>query len=279
MPPQADPESAAEARPLVLDGQRSATRTWCQVGKRDEGLRIVTPDGQIFRPACKRRDCPRCWARRSRELARCLVLDARVQPPSYCITLTSEKPWQQLDPDVYRRGSENVFRRLRRRLGAVEYFGAIEFTTGKARTSGGHRRMHGHYLVKAEALDVVEVEQLVRETWQQTTGAYVVEVAALLSPGAALGYLALHHRKPGQAPPAGWRGMTERASRGYWSAPIWQLREQARKELAAEALAHAKGWPLEVAMLDVEMRGRGRLIDTSVAPGATLRTPLVGWKA
>jgi hypothetical protein len=208
------------------------------------------------------------------------VLDAREDMPTHCLTLTSEKPWQEADPEEYRRGSRVVFQRLRRLLGPVEYFGAIEFTTGRARRSGGHRRMHGHYLLKfgAASVDVLLVEQLVRETWQRSTGAYVVEVAELVTPGAALGYLGLHHRKPSQAPPPAWRGMTERGSRGYWHRPIHQLREQARRELAAEALAHAKGWPIEVALLEVEMRGRGRLIDTSKLAGAELRSPLVGWK-
>jgi hypothetical protein len=266
---------------LVLDGQRSATHTWCEVGPRDEGLRIVTPNGQIFRPACKRRDCPRCWARRSRELARCLVLDAREDMPTHCLTLTTAKPWSELEPADYRAGSLNVFRRLRRRYGGVEYFGAVEFTTGKAIGSGGHRRLYGHYLLKfrdTDAPDVIEVERLVRETWQTSTGAYVVEAAELVTPGAALGYLGLHHRKPSQAPPEGWRGMTERASRGYWHRRIWRLREQARKELAAEAIAEKTGMPLELALLEVESRGRGRLIDTAQHPQATLRTPLVGWR-
>jgi hypothetical protein len=169
-----------------------------------------------------------------------------------------------------------VFQRLRRRVGPLEYFAAVEFTTGRARRSGGHRRLHGHYLVKASGWDVVEVEKLVRDTWAKSTGAYIVEVAELLTPGAALGYLGLHHRKPSQAPPKGWRGMTERASKGYWSEPIWKLRLQARRELAAEALAYRTGWPVELAALEVAARGPGRLIHTTVAEGATLRAPLVG---
>jgi hypothetical protein len=201
--------------------------------------------------------------------------------PTHCLTLTTAEPWEKIDPADYRAGSLNVFRRLRRRYGGVEYFGAVEFTTGRARRSGGRRRMHGHYLVKfrdTEAPDVIEVERLVRETWETSTGAYVVEVAELVTPGAALGYLGLHHRKPSQAPPAGWRGITERASRGYWHRPIWLLREQARKELAAEALADRTGMPLELALLEIEARGSGRLIDTAKHPDATLRAPLVGWK-
>jgi hypothetical protein len=276
-----------DSGPLVLDGQRSGTgangasttRRWCQVPSGDEGLRIVTSDGRMFRPACKRRDCPRCWARRSRETARALVLDARQDCPRYCMTLTTRTPWQDLDPEAFRRGVAQVVQRLRRRYGRCEYFAAVEFTTGRGRRSGGHRRMHAHALLKMrDGLDVIEVEQLVRETWQRADGAYVVEVAQLVTPGAALGYLALHHRKPGQAPPAAWCGMTERSSRGYWHRPIADLREQARRELTVEAIAHVHELPLELAELEVELRGPGRLIDTAKLDGATLRAPKVGWR-
>src|SRR3954447_6580649 len=124
-----DPTANNLTDALVLDGQRSPTprRGWCERGP--DHLRLATPEG-FFRPRCKRRDCPRCWSIRSRELARCLVLDARQEAPRYCLTLTTQTPWQDLDPADYRRGSEAVFLRLRRLLGRVEYFGAIEFTTG-----------------------------------------------------------------------------------------------------------------------------------------------------
>lgn len=256
-------------------------------------------DGHSFRVACKRRDCPRCWARRSRELARVLVLDARQEAPRYCMTLTTSAPWEELDPEDFRRGVENVTRRLRRRFGRVEYFAAVEFTTGTAARSGGHRRMHAHALLKVGApteieatgaalrareqsagvggrrdFDVIEVERLVRTTWQKRTGAFVVEVAQLVSPGAALGYLALHHRKPSQAPPASWRGMSERASRGYWSTPIAELRERARRELAIEAFAHRHGLALELAALEFAARAEPRLIDTRQSHGSQLRESL-----
>jgi len=214
---------------------------------------------ELVGPRCKRRDCGRCWSIRSRQLARCLVLDARVEAPGYCLTLTTRDP--DTAPATYRDGSRDVFRRLRRLYGRVEYFGAIEFTTGKAARSGGRRRMHGHYLLKGlDGVDVLDVEAKVRETWATVTGAWRIEVAALVSPGAALGYLGLHHRKPSQAPPAEWRGMTERASCGYWHRPIADLRTVAAAELAAEAFAHRTGVSREVARLEMAARPAPRLI-------------------
>jgi hypothetical protein len=269
-----DSEPAVEGRPLVLDGQRSGTRrrAWCERGP--EHLRLVTSEGFV-RPRCKRRDCPRCWALRSRELARCLVLDARQDAPTHCATLTTLDP--STSAEDFRRGVAQVAQRLRRRLGRVDYFAAIEFTTGKAARSGGQRRMHAHLLLKFRDradVDVVAVEQLVRETWRSRTGAHVVEVAQLLSPGAALGYLGLHHRKPSQAPPSEWRGMTERSSRGYWSTPIADLRERARGELAAEAHAYRTGLPLELAALDVAAREPPRLIEVRRLGDAAVIEPL-----
>jgi hypothetical protein len=260
-----------EGRPLVLDGQRSDTRLrgWCERGP--ENLRLLI-DGTYVRPRCKRRDCARCWALRSRELARCLVLDARQSAPGYCVTLTTHDP--ATTAATYRKGSEALFKRLRRRFGPVEFFGAIEFTTGRGALSGGHRRLHGHYLLKSEPLDVIDVERIVRDSWKRSTGAYVVEVAELVSPGAALGYLGLHHRKPSQAPPREWRGMTERASRRYWSTPIAELRSQARQELAAEAHAWRTGMPLELAALEVAARGEGRLMQVRTLADATVLEPM-----
>lgn len=192
------------------------------------------------------------------------------------MTLTSVAPWQSLDPATFRKGMARVVARLRRRYGRVEYFGMVEFTTGQAARSGGERRMHSHNLLKfrdAAAVDVVEVERLVRETWERATGAYVVEVAALVSPGAALGYLALHHRKPEQAAPEGWRGMVERHSEGYFVRPVAALREQARRELRAEAVEWATGVPAELAALEVGA-ARWTLVVVRERTGSALVEPM-----
>lgn len=198
----------------------------------------------IFRPVkvpCKRWDCEVCGRRKARELARVHHLDAQNDPAGFAITLTTSDP--DTAPEVYRQASAAVWKRLRRHYGRVDYFGFIEFTTGRAATSGGRRRMHGHYLVKFrdQAPDVLAAEALIRETWEAITGAYIVEVAQLITPGAAIAYLSLHHQKPQQAPPKGWSGMRSRPSRGYFSQPVWKLRALAREQLTIEAIAHSSG--------------------------------------
>ena len=63
------------------------------------------------------------------------MLDAQVEAPTHSLTLTTRDP--TTTAAMYRAASEAVFLRLRRRYGRVEYFGRIEFTTGRAKRSGG----------------------------------------------------------------------------------------------------------------------------------------------
>lgn len=177
-----------------------------------------------------------------------LMIDARENcPPTHVLTLTTHHP--DTTQRMYKQASAAVWLRLRRHYGAVDYFGSIEFTTGTARLSGGLRRMHGHYLVKGlGGCDVVATEALIRSTWEKSLArhgwefaAWRIELAALIVPGAALVYLGLHHKKPRQAPPEGWRGMVDRPSRGYFALPVEELRERARDELAVEAWRWSTG--------------------------------------
>ena len=246
-PGSATPQRGAA---LVLDSQRSVTRPAKRCPNRRIGLRLKS--GRELAPlSCKRRDCPVCGPRKARELARVLILDASVDCPTHGMTLTTQDP--KIASATFRNGVAAVFKRLRRKYGrSVEYFGMVEFTSGEGTHSGGHRRIHQHILLKGlpANVDVLDVEHDVRETWQASTGATRVEVAELRTPGGALGYLALHHKKPKQGPPSDWHGMVERHSLGYFNEPIAKLRERARQELRAEALSWSTGLPVELAALE-----------------------------
>jgi hypothetical protein len=234
--PRDSAPDAADGGALVLYGQRSGEAPQRGCPNATKGLRLAVTDlgGPTYlQLRCKRRDCRYCGHLRNLEDATCLFLDALAEQPTLSITLTTAQPWEQLDPATYREASAQLWRALRARYGGVEYVGTIEFTTGLAPTSGGHRRMHGHYLVKGISEDqVLDVERLAVPIWKRVTGAYKLEVSALRSAGGAIAYMGLHHRKEEQAPPAGWRGMRLRASKGYWHVPIPALREQARRHLA-----------------------------------------------
>ena len=241
----------APKAPLVLYSQRSVTRPARLCPNRRIGLRLK--NGTALAPvSCKRRDCPVCGPRKARELARVLMLAARVDCPTHGMTLTTRNP--DISPARFRSGVAAVFKRLRRKYGrGIEYFGMVEFTSGNGTHAGGRRRIHQHVLLKGlpENVDVLDVERDVRGTWQTSTGATRVEVAKLRAPGGALGYLALHHKKPQQAPPTGWSGMVERHSLGYFHRPIAEIREEARQQLRTEATAWANGQRIEHTVVEL----------------------------
>jgi len=166
---------------------------------------------------------------------------------------------------------ESIFSRrngLRSRW-PCQYFARIEFTTGAAATSGGHRRMHVHMLLKGLAgAELADEEDWIRGEWKRHTGAWRVELAELRTPEGAIHYLGLHHAKASQLPPPWWRGMAERSSQGYWSAPIKQLREEARRQLWAEGLAWRLGVELDVARRRVERDCRRREHERAAAGAA-----------
>jgi hypothetical protein len=263
---------------LVLDGQRSAAGFGRRCPDAPRNLRLVGPDG-LSVLSCKRRTCLVCGPRRARELARVLVIDARVEAPTVAMTLTTARP--NTTSSEYRRACATLWKHLRREWGRAEYYAAVEFTTGLAERSGGHRRLHAHHLVKGLPVErVLAVEAVCREVMGRALAAPKVEVAALRSPGAAIGYLGLHHRKPQQAPPVGWRGMVERHSQEYFHRPIGELREQARRELRAEAVQWSHGLPPEVAALAVELEAirwaehRARVVRVRTRGTAGLLEPM-----
>lgn len=220
---------------LVTHGAKSPTPPPKGCPNAPRALAMLSPAGEVVPLRCKRRHCPYCASLESRELSRVLTNDANEgTPPTVVLTLTTVDPATTLA--TFRRGTKDVFRRLRRRFGAVEFFSLIEFTTGQGPRSGGRRRMHAHILVKGLPDDaLVLVDQLVRETWQGVTGAYVIEVTALRSVGGIVGYLALHHGKIEQMPPEGWEGQRVRWSRGYLGGlTVAAARGRARRELASE---------------------------------------------
>ena len=172
-----------------------------------------------------------------------LYLDATIEPPTHVVTFTTRDP--ETTAAQVAQGGKSAWLALRRRYGRAEYFGRVEFTTGNAKTSGGYRRLHVHNAVKGLVdADPREATEIVRSAWTgQNEGAWRVEVAPLRSRAGLLQYLALHHAKAEQLPPAAWVGRTERVSRGYWSYAGGgvALREEARRQLWAEGLAYVTG--------------------------------------
>lgn len=241
------PASAVSGPPLVLYGQRSGETTETGCPDRVRGARLRAPDGSWLPLNCGKRSCPYCGRLKDYELLQCLLIDAREQLASTIITTTTVHPFRpgfshqpNRDPcrcpgclaGTYREASAQMWRALRDSFGRIEYLASMEFTTGE-HAKDGQRRMHGHHLVKwLDPCHCASATKLARGVWERVTGAWNVEVAPLRSAGGIAGYLALHHRKRDQLPPPEWRGMTVRASKGYWSRPIATIREEAKREQA-----------------------------------------------
>lgn len=227
-------EAPSPVPPLVLDRQRSGNGVLCG----PQGLWLRGPSGRLVPLRCGRRDCPSCQKRADDELARVLISDATVEPPTMAITLTTSDP--RTSASSWREASAQMWRDLRSAYGPIRYAGFMEWTTGLSSKSGGHRRMHQHVLTKDLHGDAGEIEDRVRHHWRRMLKAPVVEVATLRSIGAAIGYVGIHHRKPEQQPPADWRGQRIRWSiepHRYTHRPVSELRAEARESLTRERVA------------------------------------------
>ena len=185
--------------------------------------------GRLFPVRCGASNkCWYCAYLAAVENAVVVRLDAEVDAPNVGLTLTTVDPHHDLDR--FRRDVEQVFRFIRRALGAdVGYLGFMEWTTGRGTNSGGHRRVHQHALLKrADAAAATALEPDLAELWKSRTGASRVELRELRTPAGAIAYLVHHHHKRDQAPPPAFRGRRLRPSKNYYSRPIVELREEAK---------------------------------------------------
>lgn len=194
--------------------------------------------------------------------------------PGHVVTLTAR---DEIDGPAYGEACRLLWRAFRRRWGRVEFCGFVEWTTGTAPRSGGLRRLHSHWLVKGLTLGAGDyvtaatsntpctcgqagrcVECWTAAHWRSLTGAWIVQARELRTVGGIVGYLALHHEKMGQAPPAGWTGRRLRPSRGYFAQDGRVRRERARAWLVEHQWAR-EGLD-EGGMLARSLRGSPRLV-------------------
>jgi hypothetical protein len=160
-------------------------------------------------------------------------LDAELEQPRVVSTFTTR---DRLDQERLREVSAQIMRLIRSELGPLRCCGFLEFTTGRAKRSGGIRRPHLHTLWKdvgPEAAPVIA--GCAGYVLERASGAWRHDAEEIRSPAGAVMYVARHHLKESQAPPREW-GPTRRVrpSRGYWSRPAKELRAD------ATALVHEK---------------------------------------
>jgi hypothetical protein len=255
------------AAPLVKHGERSprpsfeARDTVCE--RPMQRMVWLAPDGSIAPVRCKATNkCAGCAMIQAFENALVVRLDALdgERFPTWGLTTTTRTPG--FEQARLRKCEELLYRQLRREYGSqVQYLGFVEFTSGRAGTSGGFRRPHVHHLVKGlprPSADMqVELEGRVSELWfRYTRDAWRVDCRPLRTPMGAIAYLALHHHKMEQRPPKGWSGKRFRPSRGYFNRPVGELREEARALLADKRIERAliEAWDVpdgfDAALLD-----------------------------
>lgn len=151
-------------------------------------------------------------------------------PPRVALTLTTRDP--EHGTERFREDVKHLMTFLRKRLDRVEYFSRIEYTTGKGARSGGKRRLHSHNLLKyVTPEEAAALETEVRDFWERRTGAWRIELAELRSSAGAMHYITEHFSKSRQRPAKGWKGRRTRYSKGYFTRPNEQRREQARELL------------------------------------------------
>lgn len=224
----------------------SSARLRCE--KPSDTLAWQLHDGRLIPLRCGASNrCRYCSWLTAVENATVVALDAADDMPRVGFTLTTRAA--HTPPEKFRNDVRLAFRAIRRRWPDAEYLGQIEFTTGEGTRSGGARRIHQHGLLKGVPPDdLPSVEDVLRSVWKARTGAHRVEAHELHKPAGAIAYLVNHHQKTAQAPPKGWSGKRFRPSRGYFAAPVSQLRERAKATLADKRAEHAIRRLLDSAM-------------------------------
>jgi len=156
-----------------------------------------------------------------------LDADAAGSAPKVATTLTT----RDLVPlKVLGEALAQTTRKVRAEVGPdAKYGGTLEWTTGQAKKSGGHRRPHLHLLWKGvEEAEAAAIANAAADVFTRLTGAHSHTAEGIRTPGAAIRYVALHHLKEAQAPPPGWSGRRLWTSLGFWSLGAAETRERAR---------------------------------------------------
>jgi hypothetical protein len=162
--------------------------------------------------------------------AKMIGIDAQISQPTVCSTFTTRDRVSQAE---LRDASAYLFKLVRSELGQVRYCSFLEFTTGRAATSGGSRRPHLHTLWKdIDAAAAPVIAGIAGHVMERAAGAWRHQVDEISTPAGATMYVARHHQKESQAPPKSW-GSTRRVrpSRGYYELPAEQLRKMAGAQL------------------------------------------------
>jgi hypothetical protein len=176
--------------------------------------------------------CPPCAKARALENAEVLALDAmQGNAPTLLLVLTTPLTDAEDALGLARRSREKLMKALKLRWPAFEWACILEYSTGLGLNANGKRRPHWNYLVKGVPVDELHlVMEVVASVWCPRMGA---DLAAqhgqpVREAGGLMRYLALHFHKQDQTPPEGFKGHRFTKSRGYFTASMPVVREEAR---------------------------------------------------
>jgi len=202
-------------------------------------LSLISNFGQIVQGRCGSPNlCEYCARLAGVENAELLSLDAMLgEAPCSYMVLTQPSPTPEAR--AYYESRKQLQRLLKREIPGYQAAWLLEFTTGRAHTSGGQRRPHFNALLKGR-IDELVVEQAIEQVWCAREGASPLAqyVAPVQEIGGLTRYLALHFLKQEQAPPHGWRGHRFRTTRGY----LWTSTPLARKLTREQLLNKRELW-------------------------------------
>lgn len=229
--------AAPEARPgraegAALDRIEENSDRGCSRWPVNLWLRSIDPlTGEVgarVQGRCKSpNQCEYCAGRVAQENIELLALDGQVGiTPEWWAVLNT--PSTERRQAAYRSWWE-----VAKRAAGCETARLLEFTTGRAATSGGHRRPHWNVLVKGDESQA----RALLAAWQRVSGATQGHVGPVSDEGGLFRYLLGHLNKHSQRPPAGWKGQRLTVSAGY----LWTETAQAR--LAARETLH-RTWAL-----------------------------------
>jgi hypothetical protein len=195
--------------------------------------------GELLPGRCKATNrCDYCARLYAVETSEMLLLDATEDAPTLYVVLTAR---ELIEKRTTRRHLAHLRQALRIRWPNVRWAVLAEFQKRGA--------LHLNLLTKGvPAEECEEYRREISRLWCNRVDATddCQWAEAMSDTVGVVQYVTLHFMKPGQAPPAGWRGHRYSCSRDYLVRPAKVMREEARRSLRVKRALH-RGVSLELA--------------------------------
>lgn len=237
-------------------------------------MRLLSSAGEVVKGRCRSTNkCDYCATLAAVEDSEMLALDALMgeAPTVYVVVTTADAT---IDTGRFKRSHAKLVKAWRHRCPGLEYGRTVEYTSGRAGTSGGKRRPHWNYFLKGVTeADVPALREVVDAVWcgREKASPKAQYVGSIAECGGLMRYLTLHFLKESQRPPAGWSGHRLSLSRGYLAQSTSVMRELTKKGLRLDRELH-KARESGLDAIDAEMAAA-----VAIAFQESLSWQLVTW--